>query len=56
MFGIAKQITKRINRMEEKNFDGLIYLISYPENFDRSEKYPVVIFLHGRGARAATTE
>ena len=42
--------------MEEKLFDELRYLISYPEGFREDEKYPLVIFLHGRGARSASTE
>ena len=42
--------------MEEKIFEGLTYLISYPEGFCEDGKYPLVIFLHGRGARSATTE
>ena len=42
--------------MEERNFDGLKYLISYPEGFREDKKYPVLIFLHGRGSRAETTE
>ena len=42
--------------MEEKIFDGLPYLISYPEGFCEDKEHPVLIFLHGRGARNATTE
>lgn len=42
--------------MEEKNLDGLTYLISYPEGFSEDKKYPLVVFLHGRGARTPTTE
>ena len=37
--------------IEAKNLDGLKYLISYPENFSREKKYPLVIFLHGAGTR-----
>lgn len=29
--------------------DTLKYRILYPENFDASKKYPIVLFLHGRG-------
>ena len=47
---------QREKAMEEKIFEELIYLISYPENFNENEKYPLVVFLHGRGARSATTE
>ena len=42
--------------MEEKNFEGLKYVISYPQSFNENKKYPLVIFLHGRGERGETTE
>ncbi|MBQ4629872.1 MAG: hypothetical protein IJB70_02675 [Clostridia bacterium] len=42
--------------MEERLFEELKYLISYPDGFNEYEKYPLLIFLHGRGARSATTE
>ncbi|MBQ4037069.1 MAG: prolyl oligopeptidase family serine peptidase [Clostridia bacterium] len=44
--------------MEEKRFEEMAYLVSYPEGFDENEnkKYPLLIFLHGRGARTETTE
>ena len=42
--------------MEEKIFEGLKYLISYPEGFKEEQKYPLVIFLHGAGTRSDTTE
>ncbi len=42
--------------MEERIFDGLKYLISYPKDFDESKKYPLVLFLHGAGTRAETTD
>ncbi len=42
--------------MEEKFFDGMTYLISYPDGFREDKKYPLLIFMHGRGARTATTE
>lgn len=32
-----------------KGNDTLKYRILYPENFDANKKYPVVLFLHGRG-------
>ena len=41
--------------MEEKVFEGLKYLISYPEGFQEDKKYPLVIFLHGAGTREETT-
>lgn len=42
--------------MEEKLFEGMKYLISYPEGFQEDKKYPLVIFLHGAGIRSETTE
>ena len=42
--------------MEEKIFEGMTYLVTYPEGFCENKKYPLLIFLHGRGARSATTE
>lgn len=42
--------------MEEKRFGEMAYLVSYPEGFCESKKYPVVLFLHGRGARIESTE
>ena len=42
--------------MEEKIFEGLTYLISYPKGFDKDEKYPLVILLHGAGSREETTK
>ena len=42
--------------MEEKIFDEMIYLISYPQGFSENGKYPLVIYLHGRGARNESTE
>jgi len=44
------------NIMEEKIFDGLTYLISYPEGFQADKKYPLVILLHGAGSRGETTK
>ena len=42
--------------MEEKLYEGLKYLISYPEGFREEGKYPLVLFLHGAGSRSETTE
>ena len=42
--------------MEEKVFEGLTYLISYPQGFCEEKKYPLVVFLHGAGSREETTE
>jgi predicted peptidase len=41
------------SKFERKTFingrDTLKYRILYPENFDATKKYPVLLFLHGRG-------
>ena len=37
--------------MEEKVFEGMTYLVSYPVGFQENKKYPLVIFLHGAGTR-----
>lgn len=42
--------------MEEKTFEELKYLISYPKGFQKDKKYPLVIFLHGAGFRDETTD
>lgn len=42
--------------MEEKIFEGLKYLIAYPEGFQEDKKYPLIIFLHGAGTRSGDTE
>ena len=42
--------------MEEKIFEGLTYLVSYPEGFSQDKKYPLVVYLHGRGCCIASTE
>jgi len=42
--------------MEEKIFEGLKHLISYPEGFEEGQTYPLVIYLHGAGSRSETTE
>ena len=45
-----------ITKMEEKVFEGLTYLVSYPEGFCEEKKYSLVVYLHGRGCRIASTE
>lgn len=42
--------------MEEKIFEGLKYLLSYPQDFQQEKKYPLVLFLHGAGTRCETTQ
>ncbi len=36
--------------------DSLNYRILYPENFDPSQRYPVLLFLHGAGERGSDNE
>ena len=38
--------------MEEKSFNGLNYLVTYPKGFSEDKKYPLVLFLHGAGTRS----
>jgi len=48
------------NLFEKKQFiyktDTLHYRILYPENYDKTKKYPVVLFLHGSGERGNDNE
>ena len=37
-------------------YEGLDYLITYPYNYKKGEKYPVIIFLHGAGGRGNNIE
>ncbi len=41
---------------KENNFEGLKYVISYPEDFCEDKKYPLVVFLHGAGTRCDDIE
>jgi len=38
-------------KIENGNFNGLRYKIAYPNNFDKSIRYPVLLFFHGAGER-----
>ena len=42
--------------MEERIYDGLKYLISFPSDFREDQKYSLLIFLHGAGTRNESTE
>lgn len=37
--------------MEERRYKNLNYVIRYPEDFSLDKKYPLVIYIHGAGAR-----
>jgi predicted peptidase len=39
-----------------ENGDTLPYRILFPENYDRTKKYPLVLFLHGAGERGSDNE
>ena len=41
--------------LEEKVFEHMKYLISWPENFSAENKYPLIIYLHGAGSRSDST-
>ena len=50
-----------LNVYEKKEFvlgEGKVlpYRILYPENYDRTKKYPVILFLHGSGERGRDNE
>lgn len=36
---------------DEKNYGNINYVISFPNDFDSSKKYPLIFFLHGAGSR-----
>lgn len=50
---VSSAFAQDLNKYEKQSFvvgsDTLKYRILYPENFDANKKYPVVLFLHGRG-------
>ncbi|MBE6553195.1 MAG: phospholipase [Ruminococcaceae bacterium] len=37
--------------MECLNFEGLQYLVRYPAGYEKGNRYPVILFLHGAGTR-----
>lgn len=40
----------------EEIFEGLEYLMSFPNNYDNTKKYPLLIYLHGAGTRNTNYE
>ena len=41
---------------ERAEFEGLPYLVCYPDGYVSGEKYPVLLMLHGAGTRGITLE
>lgn len=37
--------------MKDGIFQGMQYILSYPENFNEGEKHPLLFFMHGAGTR-----
>lgn len=50
---VSSAFAQNLSLFKKDNFivgsDTLRYRILYPENFDTTKKYPIVLFLHGRG-------
>ncbi len=42
--------------LTENKFKNVKFLISYPDGFDDTKKYPLVVFLHGAGTVSDSTE
>ena len=41
---------------EKQIFEGIRYLIRYPDGYDPTQKYPVILFLHGSGTRGTNLD
>jgi predicted peptidase len=52
------QTNEQFEKKEYKYAEGKIlpYRILYPDNYDKSKKYPLVLFLHGAGERGTDNE
>ncbi len=42
--------------MEISKYKNLEYIIRFPENFNKNERYPLLLFLHGAGSRGNNIE
>lgn len=61
LVGTVNSFSQDLSLYEKKEFlfeEGkrLPYRILYPENYDRSRTYPLILFLHGAGERGADNE
>lgn len=41
---------------ETEIFDGMSYIVRYPDGYQRGDKFPVLLMLHGAGTRGITLE
>jgi predicted peptidase len=55
---VSAQVPVVFEKKEYKFAEGKVlpYRILYPENYDKSKKYPLVLFLHGAGERGNDNE
>src|SRR5687768_12681002 len=58
VLGATAQDLSLYQKKEYKHSDGKVlpYRILYPENYDKSKKYPLILFLHGAGERGSDNE
>ena len=43
-------------RIQHDQLQGLHYTVRYPDGFDHTKRYPVILFLHGAGTRWSSLE
>jgi len=57
-FVVSAQDLSLFEKKEYRNDSGNIlpYRVLYPENYDKTKKYPLVLFLHGAGERGNNNE
>lgn len=55
---LSAQDLSLYEKREYKTADGntLLYRLLYPKNYDKTKKYPVILFLHGAGERGNDNE
>jgi predicted peptidase len=58
--GLLKPADRALEAYERREFESagntLPYRILYPENYDKTKKYPLLLFLHGSGERGSDNE